>query len=145
MSESNSHTALVNATVDAILREYQGASVAVLADVSRTREYAPTFAIGGYRPDAYVRVLDDGAVTIGEAKTASDIDNLHTRAQLKEFFEHLATTRLGVLWMSVPLIRAGEALRVLRSARQTAKAAAVRIVVSGWLLGQQRHEQRWRV
>lgn len=44
-----------------------------------------TFIVGGKRPDAWGIRAVDGLLAFGEAKTAGDIDNGHTRAQLKIF------------------------------------------------------------
>lgn len=44
-----------------------------------------TFSVGGRRPDAWGIRTNDGLLAFGEAKTTGDIDNRHTRAQLKLF------------------------------------------------------------
>ncbi len=143
MSESDAHAALIWATLGVIRRRFDGTPLAIRADVPQTGDFAATFAIGGFRPDVYVKQTGHGIVVIGEAKTARDIDNLHTRTQFKEFLEHLCTVPDGTLWVSVPLQRAGEALRVLRGVRREAKAEKVKLIVSGWLIGKQSIERRW--
>lgn len=44
-----------------------------------------TFTVGGKRPDAWGIRTKDRLLAFGEAKTAGDVDNWHTRAQLKIF------------------------------------------------------------
>jgi len=144
MSESETHARLVGAMLDAIVREHQTDELVIRADISSSREHAPTILVGGLRPDLLVNARAAGTTIIGEAKTARDVDTLHTRAQLKAFLEHLCTERNGVLWVSVPLARAGEAQRVVRTVRRDVQCERVRLVVSGWLLGlNQALEARW--
>ena len=141
MSEGEIHSQLVVAMIKAIT-EAAGKPPALFSDCISIHEHWRSPIIGGSRPDVLARE-SNGKTTIGEAKTLSDIDNLHTRAQFKQFFEHLCTTREGTLWISVPLGGAGEALRVAREVRSSVKCLNVKIVLSGWLIGRSFFERRW--
>jgi hypothetical protein len=57
-----------------------------------------------YRPDIYAVERGSGRTVIGEAKTADDIDNNHTKRQLDAYFRHLAEGAAGEIWMAVPLM-----------------------------------------
>lgn len=143
MSEGAVHARLVTVLLRTIVHEFHGGNPLVWADQPADGRLLPTFAIGDMRPDLYARDQGAARTIIGEAKSARDVDTLHTRAQLKEFFEHLACERDGMLWLAVPLARAGEAFRVARGVRSSTGTHRVRFVVSGWLLGPTDVEQRW--
>jgi hypothetical protein len=143
MSEGAVHARLVKVLLQTIVYEFDGDTSFIWADQPADRRLLPTFAIGDMRPDLYARDQSASRTIIGEAKSANDVDTLHTRAQLKEFFEHLASERDGMLWIAVPLARAGEAFRVARGVRSSTGMHHVKFVVSGWLLGPTDVEQRW--
>jgi hypothetical protein len=142
MSESEAHARLVSAMLRAIQNDHIIEPFQIRADLSMTGEHARTFSIASLRPDVIV-VLSDRRKIVGEAKTAGDVDTLHTRAQLKAFFEYLLVEPDGILWMSVPMASAGEALRVARTIRRENHCERIPLVVSGWLLGARDWEQRW--
>lgn len=88
-----------------------------------------------YRPDIYAVERGSRRTIIGEAKTALDIDNDHTRCQLGAYFRHLAEGSAGEVWMAVPMMSAGTAHRVCRVVRQELGLNTVRFVITGWLIG----------
>lgn len=65
---------------------------------------AAPFQLGGVRPDAWAIHFNDGLVAFAEAKTRGDIDNRHTRDQLRV----LGTTRMRdgkapcLLYIAIP-------------------------------------------
>lgn len=143
MSEGEFHVRLVTALLGAMVRHYANDELTVCADIASTREYLPPTLIGNQRPDVWARTGHSRTTIVGEAKTPRDVDTLHTRAQLKAFLEFLACETKSVIWMSVPLAQAGEAMRLVRGLRQELKVPQVGIIVSGWLLGIQDFERRW--
>jgi len=144
MSEGAHHARLVEVLLDAAHGHFGSAEgVWTWADQPASGVHRVPFMIGEVRPDVYLRSATGDRVLLGEAKTARDIDNPHTHAQLKEYFEHLASERGALLWMAVPLQSAGEAFRVARSIRAASSAAHVPFIVSGWLLGRTTLEKRW--
>ena len=48
----------------------------------------PSATIGGHIPDMYYK--DKHVIIIGEAKTENDIDNEHTKAQLKSYIDEVS-------------------------------------------------------
>ena len=143
MSESAGHGLLVSALLKVIHEEYGETECDTLADMPLDGRFLATFQIERMRPDIFVRQRSQKLIVIGEAKTASDIDNSHTRAQLKRFYEYLLVEQNGLLWLSVPLNQAGEAHRLLRHVRSETRAEQVPFRVSGWILGGENFERRW--
>jgi hypothetical protein len=88
-----------------------------------------------YRPDIYAVERGSGRTVIGEAKTADDIDNNHTRQQLAAYFRHLSGGAGGEVWMAVPMLSAGTAHRLCRVVRQQICLTSIRFVVTGWFFG----------
>lgn len=117
----------------------------IWADHAATREYLTPFVIGEYQADLVVIRRDTRFTVIGEAKTQRDVDNIHTRRQLKEYYEFLLTQPGGLLWVSVPIGVGGTTLRVAKTVRREAKCERVGLVVSEWLLGDHDIETRWNV
>jgi|SRR5581483_1801050 len=146
MSESEIHCRLVEATLRAIQRWAPVETLNVWADQPSIREYQCPFDTGQVQADVIAIRRDTRFVIIGEAKTRRDVDTLHTRKQLKEYYEFLLTRAGGLLWFSVPLGSGGEALRVAKSIRREVKCERVELFVSEWLLGADREiETRWHV
>lgn len=100
--------------------------------------------LGGFRPDVYAIERDSWRTVIGEAKTADDIDNDHTRRQLAAYFRHLAVDPSGEMWMAVPLMSGGAAHRVCRDVRAGVGAGQVGFIITGWLFGPKPVVETWR-
>ena len=63
--------------------------------------------IGGYRPDVLARDIPQSVTIIGEAKTPGDVDNSHTRNQIRAFLRFLSfqpqpTLVIGTRWHALP-------------------------------------------
>ena len=95
------------------------------------------------RPDLYARDDRSGHVVIGEAKTAFDIENDHTAAQLDAYFRHLSTHRSGELLIAVSLLHAGLAYRFCNVIRNQAGCRHVPFQVSGWMFGPRTFSRVW--
>jgi hypothetical protein len=91
--------------------------------------------VGTHRPDVYAVMRGSGRTVIGEAKTAVDIDNEHTKRQLSAYFQHLGEGAGGEVWMAVPLMSAGTAYRVCRVVRYRLSLVQIRVIITGWLFG----------
>lgn len=143
MSESEVHVRLVEVTLVAIQAWAPQESLTLWADHPRSRAYVPPFRIGGAEADIIAVRRDTNFAIVGEAKTRGDIDNLHTRKQLKAYFEFLLTQPGGLLWFSVPLGCGGEAFGVANGVRRQNKCERVGLIVSEWLLGKtEQYEKR---
>jgi hypothetical protein len=75
----------------------------------------PPFELGGHRPDAWGVDLTTGTIGFAEAKTFDDIDNDHTRSQLRIFgFTQVRATRAPCpLYIAIPRSAVYELDRVL--------------------------------
>lgn len=71
--------------------------MSVLTDISQATNCAVPEIIGGHRPDIIARSsFPDFEMMIAEAKTRGDIDNQHTRNQMRAFVDHLHSRRRGI-------------------------------------------------
>jgi hypothetical protein len=104
----------------------------------------PPPAIGSNRPDAFARDISTGRTVIGEAKTADDIDNQHTLDQLVSYFQYLRTQSDGELWMGVPWLSAGTAIRVSKLVRQQTQSQNIHICVVAYMIGPRIFRKFWR-
>lgn len=103
MAESNIHIRLVTALVSWIAAKYfRGERGSLLIDSSDSPAIAKPPGIGVYVPDVIGQGLPGGVVVIGEAKTAGDLENLHTREQLESFLRYCAARPGSVFVFAVP-------------------------------------------
>ncbi len=93
MSEGVVHSLLVSALIEQIEAGLGQSEIVVWADKPADGRYVATPKMDGLRPDVYARQKGGGAVILGEAKSAKDIETPHTRAQLKKFFEDLSSEK----------------------------------------------------
>jgi hypothetical protein len=99
--------------------------------------------LDGHRPDVYAIEQTTRRIIVGEAKTADDIDNEHTRRQLAVYLRHVSSDPCGEIWMAVPMTSAGVAHRVCRAVRHQAGLQHVKFSVTGWLLGPRPLVETW--
>jgi hypothetical protein len=91
---------------------------------------------GAFRPDAS-GLSRDGRIAIGEAKTAADIDNEHTRAQLRVFGSVAGENpSRGRLYLSVPRSAAWRLDRVLASLGLAGASHVVRLQVPDCMISE---------
>ena len=90
MSQSDEHRLLVLQLSEALATRHPG--IRTVVDVQATPGDSVPPIFGGHRPDLYAQLPDSAALIIGEAKTPSDIDNEHTRSQIRSFIAHLDHT-----------------------------------------------------
>lgn len=139
MSESALHRKLVAALVDDIARQPWGCEPFLYAD-SNGSALPPM--IGPARPDVYAHFsLQDRAI-VGEAKTSRDLEAFHTTDQFAAYFDHLGSKATGELWLAVPWISAGAAIRIC-TATKARMASSVPFKVSAWLLGEKNISRAW--
>jgi hypothetical protein len=139
MSESAVHRSLVAALMDDMTRHAWDSRPFLYAD---SNGLALPPLIGRARPDVYANfALQDRAV-VGEAKTSRDLESFHTAGQFEAYFAHLATTAGGELWVAVPWLSAGAAIRVC-TATKARMGSLVPFKVSAWLLGEQNFSRAW--
>lgn len=145
MSESDHHRSLVKALGHDIASDVVwNKQPVVYIDLQDGISFKPPPNIGGNRPDVYVRDISSGRTVIGEAKTANDIDNQHTCDQLVSYFEYLLTQPDGELWMGVPWMSAGTAIRVSKLMRRQTQAMVIPICVVAYMIGGTIVRRFWR-
>ncbi|MDP1664243.1 MAG: hypothetical protein Q8L79_03875 [Methylobacter sp.] len=145
MSESDHHRRLVQA----LAREISADAIwcnppIVYCDIQNGIALDVPPIIGNNRPDVFARDLATAALIIGEAKTANDIDNQHTFDQLASFFDYLRSQQQGELWMGVPWLNAGTAIRVCAHMRKKTAAQHVPIRVLSFMIGDTHIRRAWR-
>jgi len=146
MSESDHHRCLVRALAYEIADgAVWGRTPMIYCDLFDTIEGTclPPL-INGSRPDVFARDLGASLSIIGEAKTANDIDNPHTCEQLISFFDYLGHLPSAELWMGVPWLCAGTAMRICTHARARSSAPNVVIRVVAFMMGRTTFKRVWR-
>lgn len=144
MSESDHHRILVQALAREISADSIWCNQPILyCDIldGITLDVPPI--IGSNRPDVFARDLATSASIIGEAKTTNDIDNQHTFDQLASFFDYLRSQPHGELWMGVPWLNAGTAIRVCTHMRKKSAALHVPIRVLSFMIGDTLIRRTW--
>lgn len=103
MPESRGHMNLVIALKKWVADQYfQGQSRSLLVDEPDSARGAKPVDIGGHVPDLFVPGLSDGLLVIGEAKTANDLENTHTKSQIEAFLRYCSSRTEAVFVMAVP-------------------------------------------
>ncbi len=103
MSESATHIKLVEELSSWISAKFlNGDSGLMLIDHpnSNKKERPPT--IEGFIPDVYIPNAPGTLVIIGEAKTAKDLENNHSIAQIGAFLHRCSQTSDSILVLAVP-------------------------------------------
>jgi hypothetical protein len=136
MSESNTHIRLVSKLVTWIAAEYyRGDTGSVLVDCPENQSIAKPPVIAGYVPDVFSHGLLGGGVVIGEAKTAGDVENLHTREQLAAFLSYCDTRQGSVFVFAVPWHMTRYARSLVEIVRRRCNCGNVTIIVLDQLEG----------
>lgn len=145
MSESDHHRSLVKALGGDIASDTRWSKPPiVLFDLLDGLSGEPPPTIGANRPDAYARDISTGRTVIGEAKSTDDIDNRHTCDQLASYFDYLRAQSAGELWMGVPWLSAGTAIRVSKLLRQQTQSENIPICVVAYMIGATTVRRFWR-
>lgn len=145
MSESEHHRSLVQALATEISADPVWCWPPVIyCDIQNGIALDVPPIIGCNRPDVFARDLVSAISIIGEAKTANDIDNQHTFDQLASFFDYLRSQPQGELWMGVPWLNAGTAMRVCTNMRKKTAAQHIPIRVLSFMIGDIRTRRMWR-
>lgn len=146
MSESDHHRRLVQALAKEISDESIWVRTPIiycdLFDAVEGTSLPPL--ISGNRPDVFARDVGASLTIIGEAKTSNDIDNQHTCEQLQSFFDYLRHLPAAELWMGVPWLCAGTAMRLCTHARSRSSAENVAIRVVAFMIGTATFTRIWR-
>jgi hypothetical protein len=130
MAESCTHIRLVSELVCWITEEYfQGQRGTLLVDAPESPAAAKPFEIAGFVADVIGRKLPGDAVVIGEAKTAKDLESLHTRKQLEVFLRYCAERPGSTFVIAVPWHMTRFARALLKNIKRLSQCDGVSIVV----------------
>jgi hypothetical protein len=143
MAETDLHRKLVRGLAG-IVRRREECSWLLFIDGEDDHSHGCPPQLFCVRPDVYARESRTGHVLIGEAKTASDIENDHTAAQLSVYFQHLSTHPSGEFLFAVSLMHAGLAYRFCNVIRKQAGCPHVPFQVTGWMFGPRTFVRAWR-
>lgn len=101
MAESKTHIDLVSALVSFVATTYfKGEKGSILVDSPES--IARPRPISGFVPDVFASGSHSDLFFIGEAKTAGDIENRHTRDQLVAYLQFCNARPGSILHLAVP-------------------------------------------
>ena len=104
MPESARHARLVQAIVaHAERRLGKVADILVRDDAVRPLRGERPPKLAGFMPDVYATDVPTTKTLVGEAKTRTDLETQHSRAQISAFLEYLAYTPGGLFVLAVPV------------------------------------------
>ncbi len=136
MGESESHTKLVKEIVTWICSNHlHGDPGFIFADLPDNPPSKKPPVINNFIPDVFVPESSGVALIIGEAKTARDLENRHTRSQIETFLRRCALTNNAILIMAVPWDLVRSARLLLRKLKIETGAHDVNIIVLERLYG----------
>jgi hypothetical protein len=128
--ESTNHVALLNRLLSHVQNTMNAKQeLLMLHDLPGPIRSEKPPAIGGFRPDMYATDIDRCTVIVGEAKTASDLETEHSRAQYAAYARHLSRFSAPTLILAVPWHLRIRAKTLLRLAIEDANAPRVACLV----------------
>lgn len=145
MSESELHRFLVKALVKEIssFQIWKRAPL-IYCDIDELGicKSSPSI-IGKSKPDVLAHDIEKQTNVVGEAKSPYDIDNQHTIEQLVDYFRYLSFRLNPELWIAVPWMSAGTALRIGRLSREKAETPNIPIKVTEYMIGDSSIKRFW--
>ncbi len=136
MTESNTHIKLVTSLVSWIAAEFfLGNRGVLLVDSPDSPPFAKPLSIAGFVPDVIGLGLSGGAVVIGEAKTAIDLESRHTKDQLNAFLSYCAIKPGSTFVFAVPWYMTRYARSLLKNVGRSCECRDVSTVVIEQLEG----------
>ncbi len=130
MSESATHIKLVQELSSWItVKLLNGDSGLMLIDHPTSNKKARPPIIEGFIPDVYIPNAPGNLFIIGEAKTAKDLENNHSIAQITVFLRRCSQTSDSILVLAVPWYMARLGRNMLRYLKDRIGADNVRTKV----------------
>lgn len=139
MSESFVHRTLVSALLDEMNARTWDPAPFLYADLNGA---AVPPLIGNVRPDVYAHFTLQNRAIIGEAKTSADLESFHTSQQLEQYFRHLASKDDGELWLAVPWLSAGTAIRICAAIKAHSECS-IAFRVAAYMFGERQFSRVW--
>lgn len=132
MPESQEHRRMVQCLYDWTVHAYFcGEPPHILMD---SRQYSRALRppmLNGHVPDLYVTKPDGAGAIVGEAKTARDLENNHTYAQLTAFLRWCSSQGQSLLVVAVPWHVSRLANSMVTSIKKRHRLHADAIVLDG--------------
>jgi len=130
MSESTTHMTLVGLLANWIAYSLlHGDYGYMLIDAPDRNSQQKPPTIYNFIPDVYVWNAPNHDFIIGEAKTASDIDNRHTIQQFKSFLQKCGESENSLFVLAVPWYQVGLAESIIRYCKRKIALEEVRTKV----------------
>ena len=127
MSQSETHRNLILQVAKAIEDRYS--QISVITDSQQSPGDIVPPMIRGHRPDVYAYQEAERLCIIAEAKTDSDLDNLHTQRQLMSFISYLGDKERGLFILSVTGAKSDHGKTLLRFTHRLVSARNVPLEV----------------
>ena len=103
MPESEVHAVLVRRMMEWIADEFlDGDLGAVCHDSAGRVALSVPHWIQNFVPDVFVPAMSEVPLIVGEAKTARDLDTIHSRKQISAFLTYCEEQPISVFVLSVP-------------------------------------------
>ena len=130
MAESATHAKLVESMRKWVIdTRFDGDSGHVLVDNPDATPFSKPPKTYGFVPDLYAKRRSGVGIIIGEAKTARDLENFHTRAQLTAFLRRCSEETDSLFVLAVPWHMERFARSLLRSIQYKEQICSVQAVV----------------
>jgi hypothetical protein len=107
----------------------------IFADLPENPSNKKPPVINSFIPDVFVPDSAGVSLIIGEAKTARDLENKHTKSQLEAFLHRCSLSNNGILVMAVPWDLVRSAKSILERLRIQTGTHNVKIIVLEKLYG----------
>jgi hypothetical protein len=127
MSDSAQHLELVRSIVSFVAVNFSPTKFAILTDLPGSVDKPPK--IHGFVPDVFAQDAPRTTVIIGEAKTISDLQTVHSQMQVEAFLRFLAAQENGIFILAVPWPVAVTARQIAERYLESLEVKHVKLVI----------------
>ncbi len=130
MGESANHIELVKKLTDWIILNFlEGDEGHIFVDAPDKNLQEKPPKIGKFIPDVYVNNISNNKIIVGEAKTAGDLENEHTKEQVAAFLSKCSEGKPGIFVFAVPWYLLGLAKSIIRRIQKKTLTQKVKVCV----------------
>jgi hypothetical protein len=127
MGESLTHIQLVQRIVSHVRSEFPDSCLCILLDLPESPRCDKPPVIEGYHPDLFAEDTPPTFTVIGEAKTASDLETVHSKLQFRAYLSFLRLRPRPRLVVATPWYAQNSARTLLAAAKREADAEQVEV------------------